>query len=45
MSRPRKIIPPIKGGFAKILTAIADGKGYEKPKPKDKTKKPVDNGS
>ena len=27
MSRPQKIIPPVKGGFMGIINAIADGKG------------------
>jgi len=34
MSRPLKIIPPIKGTFNEILTRIADGhgvKGAKKP--------------
>ncbi|MGD1087459.1 MAG: hypothetical protein ABR955_01870 [Verrucomicrobiota bacterium] len=30
MSRPQKIIPPIKGGFNEILTAVALGKGRAK---------------
>ena len=29
MSRPQKIIPPIKGNFAQIINAIADGKGVK----------------
>ena len=34
MSRPKKIHPPIKGGFMNIINAIADGKGVTKtPKP------------
>ena len=32
MSRPKKIHPPIKGGFMNIINAIADGKGVTKPK-------------
>ena len=38
MSRPQKIIPPIKGGFENIINAIADGRGVVKasqPKSKD----------
>ena len=31
MSRPLKIIPPIKGTFNEILTRIADGHGVKKP--------------
>jgi hypothetical protein len=31
MSRPLKIIPPIKGTFNEILTRIADGHGVNKP--------------
>jgi hypothetical protein len=30
MSRPLKIIPPIKGTFNEILTRIADGHGVKK---------------
>jgi hypothetical protein len=30
MSRPQKIIPPIKGGFAQIINSIADGKGVKR---------------
>jgi hypothetical protein len=32
MSRPQKIIPPIKGEFQGIINAVADGKGVN---PKD----------
>ena len=32
MSRPQKIIPPIKGGFENIIKAIADGRGVVKAK-------------
>jgi hypothetical protein len=31
MSRPQKIIPPIKGGFADIINNVADGRGVAKP--------------
>ncbi|HVU07025.1 MAG TPA: hypothetical protein VHG89_00615 [Verrucomicrobiae bacterium] len=34
MSRPQKIIPPIKGNFNDILKSIASGKGVERNKPK-----------
>jgi len=30
MSRPQKIIPPIKGTFTDIINAVADGKGVPK---------------
>ncbi|MGH7951121.1 MAG: hypothetical protein ACREFE_04270 [Limisphaerales bacterium] len=30
MSRPQKIIPPIKGSFTQIINAIAGGKGVKK---------------
>jgi hypothetical protein len=33
MSRPQKIMPPIKGTFMEIITAVADGKGVPKPPP------------
>jgi hypothetical protein len=29
MSRPQKIIPPVKGGFQQIVNAVADGKGLK----------------
>jgi len=39
MSRPKKIHPPIKGGFMNIINAIADGKGITKsPPPKNVVK-------
>ncbi len=34
MSRPQKIMPPLKGTFTEIVTAVADGKGFKKAKPK-----------
>jgi hypothetical protein len=37
MSRPLKIIPPIKGTFSEILTRIADGHGVKKPKTQPKS--------
>jgi hypothetical protein len=47
MSRPLKIIPPLKGTFNEILTRIADGHGVKKPpqnkavkSPPQKPKKP-----
>jgi hypothetical protein len=36
MSRPLKIIPPIKGTFNEILTRIADGHGVNKPQTRPK---------
>jgi len=37
MSRPQKIVPPVKGGFQKIINSVADGKGIKhvrnSPKP------------
>jgi hypothetical protein len=30
MSRPQKIIPPIKGSFTQIINSIADGKGVKR---------------
>jgi hypothetical protein len=35
MSRPQKIIPPIRGEFQGIINAVADGKGMP-PKPAGK---------
>lgn len=32
MSRPQKIIPPVKGKFTDIINAIADGRGMGKTK-------------
>ena len=32
MSRPQKIIPPVKGSFANIIASIADGRGVAKAK-------------
>ena len=29
MSRPQKIIPPIKGSFQEIINAVAAGKGMK----------------
>jgi hypothetical protein len=29
MSRPQKIIPPVKGDFQKIINSVADGKGVK----------------
>jgi hypothetical protein len=36
MSRPLKIIPPIKGTFNEILTRIADGHGVKKSRTRTK---------
>jgi hypothetical protein len=36
MSRPLKIIPPIKGTFNEILTRIADGHGVKKSQTRPK---------
>jgi hypothetical protein len=33
MSRPQKMHKPLKGNFANIINAIADGKGVAKSKP------------
>jgi hypothetical protein len=38
MSRPQKIHPPLKGGFANILMAVADGSGVSK---KPTSKRPL----
>lgn len=35
MSRPQKIIPPIKGAFTDIINNVADGKGVSKPQTRD----------
>lgn len=39
MSRPQKIIPPVKGTFQEIIDAVAAGKGVRlirsKPRPKN----------
>jgi hypothetical protein len=39
MSRPQKIIPPVKGDFQSIVNAVADGKGMKQthiqPQPKE----------
>lgn len=35
MARPRKIIPPVKGGWLGILTEMADNKGAKKNRPKE----------
>jgi hypothetical protein len=35
MSRPQKIIPPIKGSFTEIINAVADGKGVSKSPERD----------
>jgi hypothetical protein len=35
MSRPQKIIPPIKGSFTEIINAVADGRGIQKSRTKD----------
>jgi hypothetical protein len=35
MSRPQKIIPPVKGTFTEIINAVADGKGVLKSRTKD----------
>ena len=34
MSRPQKIIPPVKGSFANIIASIANGRGVAKVKAK-----------
>jgi hypothetical protein len=30
MSRPQKIIPPVKGNFIDIINNVADGRGVKK---------------
>jgi len=39
MSRQKKIIPPVRGGFQDIINRVADGKGMKqvkgKPRPKN----------
>jgi len=39
MSRPQKIIPPVKGDFQNLINRIADGKGVKQirnaPRPKN----------
>lgn len=40
MSRPKKIIPTVKGTFLGIVTKIMAGNGIKRPKTKPKGKKP-----
>jgi hypothetical protein len=35
MSRPQKIIAPIKGSFTEIINAVADGRGVQKSRTKE----------
>ncbi len=35
MSRPQKIIPPIKGTFTDIINSVADGRGVPQSRPKE----------
>jgi len=41
MSRPQKIIPPIKGTFTEILTSVAMGSGKGKRAAKELARTPT----
>ena len=41
MSRPQKIIPPIKGSFNSILASVAMGSGKGKTAAKELARNPV----
>jgi hypothetical protein len=41
MSRPQKIIPPVKGSFNNILRAVAMGSGKGKQASKELARNPI----